>query len=93
MASKQVLKLCEIIKNDCGIVCKPETFHVIRDSISFQVWGMDVDIDASIGFSKNAMSVLGNNVTCGSSFYMKDLLKRDKVGAQVELDDGHVTVM
>lgn len=92
MASRQVLKLCEKIKNDCGVVCKPETFRVERNQISFHVWGMDVDIDKSTGFSNHALEMLGNVVTCGSSCYMKDLLKREKLTKQVDLDDSEVII-
>ena len=92
MASKQVLKLCEKIHKDCGIVCNPETFHVIRDSISFHVWCMDVDIDKSTGFSKRALEVLANTTTCESSYYMKDLLKQDKLKKYVDLDDSIVII-
>lgn len=92
MASKQVLKLCEKIKNDCGVTCKPETFHVIRDGLSFWRWYMEVDIDNSTGFSKRALEYLGYTA-CGSSCYVKDLLKQEKLTKIVDLDDGDVIIM
>ena len=92
MASKQVLKLCKKIENDCGVVCKPETFHTIRDSQSFWRWYMDVDIDNSTGFSKRALECLGYT-TCGSSCYVKDLLKQEKLTKRVDIDASDVIIM
>lgn len=91
MASRQVLKLCEKIKNDCGIVCKPDTFHVERENQSFYVWYMEVDVEASTGFSERALEVIGYP-TCVSSWYMKDLLKEEKLTKVVNLDDSEVII-
>lgn len=91
MASRQVLKLCEKIKNDCGVVCKPETFQIERQNQSFYKWCMEVDVDKSTGFSERALETLGFT-TCVSQDYMKDLLKYDKLVKTVDLDCSEVEI-
>jgi len=93
LPSKQVLKLCEKIQKDCGIVCTPESFHVERLNYSFHVWNMDVNVEKSTGFSKHALEFLGNATTCTSSYYMKDLLKMEKLSSFVDLDCSEVVII
>ena len=91
MASRQVLKLCKKIEEECGVVCKPETFHVERLNQSFYKWCMEVDVDKSTGFSKRALETLGFT-TCVSQDYMKDLLKYKRLRKTVDLDCSEVEI-
>ena len=91
MASRQVLKLCKKIEEDCGVVCKPETFQIERQNQSFYKWCMEVDIDKSTGFSNRALETLGFT-TCASQDYMKDLLKHSKLAKTVYLDSSEVEI-
>lgn len=93
MPSKQVIKLCEKIQKDCGIVCIPESFNVIRSNLSFYVWYMYVDIDKSTGFSKNALELIGDCTICMSTYYMKELLEAKKITSYVDLDCSEVIVV
>lgn len=54
---------------------------------------MDVDIEKSTGFSNHTLELLGNSVTCASSYYMKDLLKIEKLSSYVDLDDSEVIII
>lgn len=93
MASKQVLKLCERIKNEFGVICKPDTFHPIREQESASVWIMDVDVDNSTGFTEWAYEQLDYCTICVSPYYMKDLLKCDKLMMSVCVDGNEVKII
>ena len=94
MASKQVLKLCEKIEKDCDIICKPETFHTIRNSYSFNVWEMDIDVEKSTrlirGVFGEEIRISYKNAKCASFYYIKDLLKCNKLTEQIDVDSSEL---
>ena len=90
MASRQVLKLCEMLKEQHGIVCKPETFHVERMNHSFNKWNMDIDVDNST--NESVFNNLDYCATCTSSYYIKDLVKFKALRVHILIDDNEVVL-
>ena len=74
MSSRQVLKLCKKIEEQCGIICKPETFVSNKNRLMVETgsdaWSMEVDMEKTKKLSDSDWDFI-----CCSNYYMKDLLK------------------
>ena len=90
MASKQVLKVCEMLKNQLGIVCKPETFHVERMNYSFNKWNMDIDVDNST--HEKVFRQLDYCATVTSGYYLKDIVKFKEIEVYIDTFDNEVRI-
>ena len=90
MASRQVLKLCKMLKEQLGIVCKPETFHVERLNQSFNKWVMDIDVDNST--HGKVFHQLDYCATATSSYYIKDIVKFKEIEVYIDTFDNEVSI-